>query len=245
MNRLLLVSPPYLGLVINIFLLIIDMFSRYVELVPMKNQEAPTIKAALMQNWIYRHGLFNTALSDKAKNIDGETIKQLCVALNVSKKHSSPYHPEGDGMAERAIQTVKSMLRCVSDEKDVSAYRWPDLLQQVAFLFNSSLGVSTGASPFEIMYGYKPELPPTIMRNSYEPDAKVSSKTFVEELRNKLSGTWKAVGETIEKEKEKRNHYYNRNTRDILAEEGDFVYLKDHARSHSLSPKFKGPYRIL
>ena len=198
-----------------------------------------------MQNWIYRHGLFNTALSDKAKNIDGETIKQLCVALNVSKKHSSPYHPEGDGMAERAIQTVKSMLRCVSDEKDVSAYRWPDLLQQVAFLFNSSLGVSTGASPFEIMYGYKPELPPTIMRNSYEPDAKVSSKTFVEELRNKLSGTWKAVGETIEKEKEKRNHYYNRNTRDILAEEGDFVYLKDHARSHSLSPKFKGPYRIL
>ena len=81
------------------FLLIIDMFSRYVELVPMKNQEAPTIKAALMQNWIYRHGLFNTALSDQAKNIDGETMKQLCVALNVSKKHSSPYHPEGDGMA--------------------------------------------------------------------------------------------------------------------------------------------------
>ena len=149
------------------FLLIIDMFSRYVELVPMKNQEAPTIKAALMQNWIYRHGLFSTALSDQAKNIDGETKRRLCNALNVSKKHSSPYHPEGDGMAERAIQTVKSMLRCVLDEEDVSAYRWPDLLQQVAFLFNASVGVSTGTSPFEIMYGYKPELPLTLMRNSH------------------------------------------------------------------------------
>ena len=131
------------------------------------------------------------------------------------------------------------------DEEDVSTYRWPDLLQQVAFLFNASVGVSTGASPFEIMYGYKPELPLTLMRSSHEADAKVSPKTFVEELKNKLSDTWKSVGEKIEKEKEKRNEYYNRSTRDVSAEEGDYVYLKDHARSHSLSPKFGGPYRII
>ena len=89
----------------------------------MKDQEAPTIKAALLQHSIYHHGKFQTTLSDQARNVDGNTVWKLCEQLNIEKEHSSPYHPEGDCMAERAIETVKTTIPHVSLEENVSKYR--------------------------------------------------------------------------------------------------------------------------
>ena len=221
------------------------MYARYVELAPMKNQEAQTIKASLMQHWVYRHGKPRTALSDQAKNIDGEVMRNLCNALEIEKKHSSPYHPEGDGMAERAIQTIKSMLRCVLEEEDVSVYKWPDALQQVAFLFNASSCISTGMSPYEVMYGDKPDLPITIMTSSYENDARINRREYCEELKCKLESTWNEVGQKMKVEKEKRAMYYNQGKQNKPAEKGDLVYIKDNARSHCLAPKFVGPFEVL
>ena len=179
------------------FLLMIDMYSRYIELRAMKDQEGPTIKQAILQQWIYRHGKFQVALSDQAKNVDGNTIQELCKQLNIEKKHSSPYHPEGDGMAERAIGTVKTMMRCVLQEENVSKYNWPDVLQQVAFLFNASKCCSTGLTPHEVMYGVKPELPLTIMQNSNDKTTPVRKPEYVQELKAKLEKTWSEVGEKI------------------------------------------------
>ena len=112
------------------------MYLQYIEIAPMKDQEAPTRKAALLQHWIYRHGKFQTALSDQARNVDGNTVRKLCEQLSIEKKHSSLYHPDGDAMAERAIETVKTTIQCVLQEENVSKYRWPDVLQQEAFQFN-------------------------------------------------------------------------------------------------------------
>ena len=90
--------------------------------------------------------------------MDRNTVRKLCEQLNMEKKHSSPYHPEGDGMAEKAIETVKTTIRCVLQEENVSLmfFRWPDVLQQVAFLFNASKCRRTGLTPYEVMYGEKP-----------------------------------------------------------------------------------------
>ena len=76
----------------------------------MKNQEASTIKDALINQWIYRHGNPKIAVSDQASNIDGEVVSVLCTELGIEKRRSSPYHPEGDGQAERSVQTAKAIL---------------------------------------------------------------------------------------------------------------------------------------
>ena len=227
------------------FLLIIDMYSRYIEIAPMKDREAPTIKAALLQHWIYRHGKFQTALSDQARNVDESTVRKLCEQLNIEKKHSSSYHPEGDGMAERAIGTVKTTIRCVLQEENVSKYRWPDVLQQVAFLFSASKCSSTGLTPYEVMYGEKPVLPLTIMQSSTEGTTTIKEKEYVEELKAKLEDTWEKVGERIVTEKEKRAKFYNAGKRTKNAVEGDFVYVKNQRRCSSLDPLYLGPYKVI
>ena len=68
------------------FLLIVDMFSKYVEAVAMKDQHAESIKAALNNGWIHRHGNFSIAVSDQAKNIDGRVIKELCKDIGAEKR---------------------------------------------------------------------------------------------------------------------------------------------------------------
>ena len=149
----------------------------------MKDQEAPTTKAALLQHWIYCHGKFQTSLSDQARNVDGNTVRKLCEQLNIEKKHSSPYHPEGDGIAERAIKTAKTTIRCVLQEENFS--RWPDVLQE----FNASKCSSTGLTPYEVMYGEKPVLPLTIMQSSTEDTTTIKEREYVEELKAKLEDT--------------------------------------------------------
>ena len=93
-------------------------------------------------------------------------------------------------MAERAIETVKTTIRCVLQEENVSKYRWPDVLQQVAFLFNASKCSSTGLTPYEVMYGEKPVLPLTIMQSSTEGTTTIKEREYVEELKAKLEDTW-------------------------------------------------------
>ena len=68
---------------------------KYIEAVPMKNQKADSVVKALEQGWFLRHGYPLTLLSDQGRNVDGSLVNQLCKNLNITKLHSSPYHPQG------------------------------------------------------------------------------------------------------------------------------------------------------
>ena len=143
------------------FLLLIDAFSKYVELCPMTNQESSTIATAILDGWVHRHGPPDCMLSDQGPNVDGVEVKNVLARYGIKKKRSSPYHPEGDGQSERGIQAVKQIMRCMLQEKEVEKDSWPTLLPQVGDIMNSMPNISTGFTPFRIMYGVDPRQPPS------------------------------------------------------------------------------------
>ena len=102
---------------------------------------------------VYRHGFPLTLLSDQGRNVDGSLIREACRKWGIRKIHSSPYHPEGDGEAERCIQTFKQTMRCLLAEQQMERTAWPNLLQQVTFIHNTQSNSSTGFSPSEVMFG--------------------------------------------------------------------------------------------
>ena len=67
----------------------------------MKDQEAVTVAKALEYGWFNRYGYPSALLSDQGRNVDGVLVKELCAKYGITKLHSSAYHPEGDGEAER------------------------------------------------------------------------------------------------------------------------------------------------
>ena len=53
------------------FLCIVDIFTRYVELVPLKDQSAASLVREFKRGWVYRgHGVPRALLTDQAHNIE-------------------------------------------------------------------------------------------------------------------------------------------------------------------------------
>ena len=77
-----------------------DLFSKSMEAIPMKDQEAVTVAEAGI--WLAQQiRVPVTLLSDQGRNVDGALIRELCAKYGITKLHSNAYHPEGDGDAER------------------------------------------------------------------------------------------------------------------------------------------------
>ena len=61
------------------FLLIGDLFSHYVEAIPLKAQTITSIVNAFMVGWVYRgHGVPNIMLTYQGKIVDGLAVHELC-----------------------------------------------------------------------------------------------------------------------------------------------------------------------
>ena len=66
------------------FLLIVDVFSRYVEAIPLKDKKASSLVQEFKKGWIFRgHGVPKVLLSDQAKNVDGNERRELCDQLGI------------------------------------------------------------------------------------------------------------------------------------------------------------------
>jgi hypothetical protein len=75
--------------------------------------------------------------------------------MGVKLKLTTAFHPQGDGQAERMIQTVVQILRSFvrPDQRD-----WAIHIPMVEFAINSSANKSTGFALFELIYGYLPQM---------------------------------------------------------------------------------------
>ena len=91
-------------------LLVGDLFSKYIEAVPMKDQSAATVCSAFRESWIFKHESPYFLLSDHGSNVDGNLIHELCNTFKIEKRRSSAYHSQGSGFAERSIGNIREVL---------------------------------------------------------------------------------------------------------------------------------------
>ena len=148
---------PYASTNHRHFLLLVDTFSKFMELVPLFDQESRSIVQALGDGWIFRHGPPVSLLSDQGPNVDGIEVREFLARFNIEKKHSTAYHPEGDGQAERGIRAVKQLIRCLIAEYELEDTDWPSLLPRVSYILNTTPSASTGFTPYKVMFGEDPK----------------------------------------------------------------------------------------
>ena len=142
------------------FLLMVDLFTRYVELQPLRDQEASTLLDAFQQGWVYRgHGMPAIILTDKGANLDGRVFREFCAKAGVDKRATTPYHPQCDGMAERNIGLVKQVIRCLQLDRQLSKGSWPGLLAEVSFHINNMENATSRMSPLLLHLGREPRSP--------------------------------------------------------------------------------------
>ena len=98
----------------NSYLLLVDYFSRFIEVVKLSSTTTKSVVAA-MKPIFARYGIPEIVVSDNGPQYSSQEFQNF--AENYDFKHitSSPYHPQGNGEAERAVKTVKKLLRSASD----------------------------------------------------------------------------------------------------------------------------------
>ena len=60
------------------FLLVVDMFTRHIELVTLHDQTSESIENAFTSGWIHRHGVPKILVSDQGRNVDGGNSQTMC-----------------------------------------------------------------------------------------------------------------------------------------------------------------------
>ena len=91
------------------YLLVVDYFSRFVEISKMSSTTSASIISAL-KSIFSRYGIPMIFISDNGPQYASTEFKEFSQTYNFQHLTSSPYYPQGNGLAERMVQTVKRLL---------------------------------------------------------------------------------------------------------------------------------------
>jgi hypothetical protein len=127
-------------------LVIIDLFTAMVHLVPARTNYKARHVAELMFEAVYKyHGLPRAIVSDRDVLFTSGFWERLHALTDTKLRLSSAYHPQTDRSTERANRTVTQMLRQCVDAKQKD---WVSKLPAIEFAINSARSESTGYAPF-------------------------------------------------------------------------------------------------
>ncbi|KAI6650044.1 Retrovirus-related Pol polyprotein from transposon 17.6 [Oopsacas minuta] len=228
------------------FLCMVDVFTRYIELVPLQEQTAASLIREFERGWIFRgHGVPRGLLSDQARNIDGVEVRRMCDRLGIEKRHSSPYHPQADGLVERSIGLVKQVARCLTLDRQLPKESWPDILPEVAFYCNNTQNASTKLSAQLLMTGRQPLSPIDAILSRRKWTEELSHSQQVERLQQLSSELKCLAAENDRISRMDRNFSRNQGTRLHPFAKDDLVLETNERCKDSLDPKYKGPYTVL
>ncbi|GFV39395.1 retrovirus-related Pol polyprotein from transposon 412 [Trichonephila clavipes] len=74
-------------------LVVMDYFTKWPEVYPIPDQEAPTVAEAVVQHWISRYGVPLQLHSDQGRNFVSAVLKGVCELLGIDKTKTTPLHP--------------------------------------------------------------------------------------------------------------------------------------------------------
>jgi len=141
----------------NVYILtIIDIFSKWVETIPIRNKEAITVSKALFDHVLSRYGIPLQILSDRGLEFEGSTLEELCRLLDIDKVRTTAYKPSTNGAIERFHRTLNSMLAKVISEDQRN---WDEKLPYVMAAYRASIHESTHFSPNFLMFGRENRAP--------------------------------------------------------------------------------------
>ena len=131
---------------------------------------ADVVNAYIDEIWRL-HGLPRHMSSVRGPPFAYKFSKELNRKLNINLRLSTTYHPQTDGLSERAVQALKQYLRIYCLDRQI---RWRAWLPLAEFAYNTISTTTHGYSPYRSLYGFDPR---TIhLDNNYELSSAVAEE---------------------------------------------------------------------
>lgn len=131
------------------YLLVVDYYSRFPIIRLLCDISANTV-CNHMTSIFAEYGLPTTIIADCGTQFMSEAFTQKCKNTGIKLLVSSPYHHQANGVAERAVGTVKSIIKkALEESKNPYAAIWN---------YRTTPLDHNLPSPYEILFGRKPRL---------------------------------------------------------------------------------------
>jgi hypothetical protein len=220
-----------------------DELSKLLIACPIQKQDAETVAREFVKHVILKVGTPKTILTDQGTNFMSDTFKNICKMLRIKKLRTTPFHPESNGSLERSHRVLKEYLRHYIREDQNN---WDEWVPYAVYVYNTTTHVATGYTPFELVYGFKSELPSNLKGN---PSPLYNYDDFLMELKSRLQTAQKTAREKLVTAKHRSKEYYDRHTKESPIKTGDKVLLYDETvrrgRSRKLCSQWLGPYEVI
>ena len=100
------------------YLLVTDYHSKYPLVYKLKDTSSKAV-AGIMSGVFSLFGPPAEIMSDNGPQFTGQPFKDMCRKWSITHKTSSPHYPRSNGLAERMVRTVKSLLKkCAMTNQD-------------------------------------------------------------------------------------------------------------------------------
>merc|ERR1711893_224186 len=228
-------------------LVVMDYFTKWVEIFPMRDQTAETVAAVLVDEVFSRMGCPIELHSDQGSNFKSKLMTEVYRLMGIKKTQTTPYHPRGDGMVERMNRTLEDMLaHCVSERQT----DWDQHLQLLAMAYRSAPHSSTAEMPNLLMLGREVTLPVNLVVEPLpeEVEEPPNLSGYADDLLGRMRFVNEATRAKMTQQLQSQKRHFDQNVHLTVHRPGDVVWLKLHASKKGKSPKLMkrwgGPFLI-
>ena len=131
----------------------VDVFTKFMMAVPLTATSSRDVINAINAHWIAKFGPFKRYLSDNGSNFASAETHAFIRGLGATVLHSTPYHPQGNGVAERMMRTIQDTI---AKEDATTHTEWDLLLPSITYSINTAVSTTTGFSPYFAVFARNP-----------------------------------------------------------------------------------------
>jgi hypothetical protein len=233
----------------NCLVVFIDHLSKKTHIIPAVSSTNPRDRdnplsaektAQIYFQHIFRHyGLPSGLVSDRDARFVSKFWQELHRLCGTKLFMSTAYHPQSDGLTERANRTIIDSIHCQMID---AGGAWMDHVMSVEFAINNSVQASTGMSPFFMTQGRHPRLPDSI-------DLGQCRVPTVGNLLDTIQTNITRATDAILRAQVSQIEHIDTHRRVSPFKVGDKVWLSSQHLSFSspskFTPRFIGPFEIL
>eukprot|EP00117_Sycon_ciliatum_P020844 scpid75746/ scgid18439/ Retrovirus-related Pol polyprotein from transposon 412; Protease; Reverse transcriptase; Endonuclease len=199
----------------NLYIMaVIDYFTKWLELFPLRNIQTTTVADKLTTHIISRYGVPEQIHSDQGSQFESDLFQDLCRTLHIHKTRTTLYHPQCDGLVERSNRTVQNILEVYTNDTQSD---WDKHLRTTMLAYNTRVHSTTGFTPYFLMFGREATLPLHLMYPLPQPHAPQPITTFVTDLQARLQTSFDTVRQHTD-----QHHKYSKDRYDLKATASQF-----------------------
>lgn len=227
----------------TMLLVMVDKFSKWVEVAPMRKATTAALIRAVRERLIPHFGVPEVFLSDNGAQFVSNKFKEFLGDYKIRHHLTAPYTPQ-ENPTERVNKVLKTMISQYTQENQ---RLWDEFLPELSLAINTSRHDSTGYSPALLNFGRELRVPTDFQRTIAE-----SSPEPIEAKSERMKALYELVQINLEKATQTQARAYNLRRRPWRPSIGEQVYKKLRVLSsganyftEKLAPRYDGPYEVL